>query len=91
MMDPNDTQQKDAATFLAMMLLLVAAMGLMLLLFAVLSPALFWVVLLVGGIFWLSLFHYLVWGRWLSRYLKERVPDDSEEEEEFLKKYGPQE
>ena len=41
-----------------------------------------------GGI--LIGFQYLIWGRWLMGYLKARVPDDTEEEEEFLKKYGPQ-
>ena len=88
-MSRQSDKDKDRGTWFAMILLLTVAFALLFLI-GMVFPNLLWVIAIVFGFGVLFALQYLVWGKWLMKYLKERIPDDSEEEEEFLKKYGPQ-
>ena len=88
-MNRQSDKDKDRGTWLALFMLLTIGFALLFFI-GMVFPNLLWVIVIIfisGGLFALQ---YLVWGKWLMKYLKERIPDDSEEEEEFLKKYGPQ-
>jgi hypothetical protein len=76
--EPPTPQAENAATCLAMALLLLLVMGLGSLMWIVLPlefGVLFLLVATGGGFF---AFHYFVWGRWLSRFLRDR--DEPEDE-----------
>jgi len=88
-MSREQPHDKDAGTWIALMLLLVVSLGLLLLM-AMVLPKILWLLLIVIGFGATFALQYFIWGKWLMKHLKERIPDDSEEEEEFLKKYGPQ-
>lgn len=88
-MNNQSSRDKDRGTWIALGLLLVVSLSLLLLI-GMVFPNLLWVILIVFGFGIAFAMQYLIWGKWLMGYLKARVPDDSEEEEEFLKKYGPQ-
>jgi hypothetical protein len=66
MIDPRSRQVRpgsDAATFLALLALVMIAIGLLLLV-AVVLPFVPGLILCLGGFVLISIFHYLVWG-WL--------------------------
>lgn len=86
----EERQKKDQATY-AMLFALLFFCGLLLLLVAAVLPKVLWLVAVGFGFGVFFLFQYLLWGRWLSGYLQNKVPDDSEDEREHLKKYGPHE
>ena len=89
MMSKQDSSRRDRGTFIAMILLVSSLLGILFLIGQVFPNLL----AIVGIIFAFGLLiglQYLVWGRWMMDYLKKRVPDDSEEDEKFLSKYGPQ-
>jgi|GEM_PF-1399264 NhaP-type Na+/H+ or K+/H+ antiporter len=88
-MSNQDVKDRDRATFVAVAILLAVFVGLLLGI-ALVFPNMLAIFAIVFGGGILIGFQYLIWGRWLMGYLKARVPDDTEEEEEFLKKYGPQ-
>jgi predicted MFS family arabinose efflux permease len=85
---PSD-KEKDRGTWVALVLLLAVSLALLLFI-GMVFPNLLWVIVIIFGFGVLFALQYLIWGKWLMKHLKERIPDDSEEEEEFLKKYGPQ-
>lgn len=66
--------EHNAATFLALLGLLVIAGGL-LVLAAMVTPSVLGILVVVGGFFLFGAFHYLVWGHWLSK----PQPQDDEE------------
>ncbi|HSG71520.1 MAG TPA: hypothetical protein VLA12_13950 [Planctomycetaceae bacterium] len=86
----DERRKKDQATYAAMFGLLFFC-GLLLLLVAAVLPKVLWLVVIVFGFGLFFLLQYLLWGRWLTRYLQKKLPDDSESEKEHLKKYGPHE
>lgn len=86
----DERRKKDQATYAAMFGLLFFC-GLLLLLVAAVLPKVLWLVVIVFGFGLFFLLQYLLWGRWLTRYLQKKLPDDSESETEHLKKYGPHE
>jgi uncharacterized membrane protein len=88
-MTQHDPKNKDRATFVAVAMLLAVFIGLLSTIALVFPNMLAIFAIIFGGGILIG-FQYLIWGRWLMGYLKARVPDDTEEEEEFLKKYGPQ-
>jgi hypothetical protein len=88
-MNQQSSRDKDRGTWIALGLILVVCFALLLLI-GMVFPNLLWVILIIFGFGVAFALQYLIWGKWLMRYLKERIPDDTEEEAEFLKKYGPQ-
>ena len=88
-MSRQSDNDKDRGTWLALILLLAVVVALLFLI-GMVFPNLLWVIFIIFGFGMLFALQYLIWGKWLMKYLKERIPDDSEEEEEFLRKYGPQ-
>lgn len=88
-MNKQSSRDKDRGTWIVLSLLLVVSLA-VLLLIGMVFPNLLWVILIIFGFGVAFALQYLIWGKWLTGYLKARIPDDSEEEEEFLKKYGPQ-
>lgn len=88
-MPKQDSSQSDHATFVALLILLAVFAAILFVIALVFPNMLAILAIIFGGGLLIGL-QYLIWGRWLMGYLKSRVPDDSEEDEEFLKKYGPQ-
>jgi len=88
-MPKRDSTDQDRGTVVALILLLSVMLGLLLMI-AMVFPNVLGIFAIIFGFGLLIGLQYLVWGRWMMGYLQKRVPDDSEEEEEFLKKYGPQ-
>ncbi|HUG19983.1 MAG TPA: hypothetical protein VMM56_13450 [Planctomycetaceae bacterium] len=86
----EERRKKDQATYAAMFGLLFFC-GLLLLLVAAVLPKVLWLVVIVFGFGLFFLLQYLLWGRWLTRHLQKKLPDDSEAANEHLKKYGPHE
>ncbi len=68
-------ENRDAATLLALMALLGVAATL-LLLAAMVIPRILGILAVVFGFFLFGLFHYIVWGRWMSKL---PVEDDDDE------------
>ncbi len=88
MNDRDERRRKDSGTWSAMVMLI----GISLLFLALISMVLenaFPFLLVIFGLVFFCAFHYLLWGCWLSDYLKRTTPDDSDDDDEFLKKYGP--
>jgi hypothetical protein len=67
--------RRDAATFLALLFLIAAALGLILLT-ALVLPAILGVVAVVMGLFIFGAVHYLLWGIWLHGAGEARPGDD---------------
>ncbi|MBD3674862.1 MAG: hypothetical protein HUJ26_15200 [Planctomycetaceae bacterium] len=88
-MPKQDSSKSDHATVIALLVLLAVFAGLLFVIALVFPNMLAILAIIFGGGILIGL-QYLIWGRWLMAYLEKRVPDDSEEEEEFLRKYGPQ-
>lgn len=88
-MSKQESSKSDHATLVAL-LILMAVFAAILFVIALVFPNMLAILAIIFGGGILIGFQYLIWGRWLMGYLKKRVPDDSAEEEEFLKKYGPQ-
>ena len=86
--DSDGRASKDRGTYLALVFLLLMA-GLLLLLITAVLPKAIYLILILFGFALLLFLQYWTWGRWLTRYLQDKVPDDSEEVEEHLRKYGP--
>lgn len=68
-------ENRDAATLLALLALLVVA-ACLLLLAAMVIPRVLGILVVVFGFFLFGLFHYIVWGRWMSK-----LPVDDEDDE----------
>lgn len=68
---------RDAGTFLALLVLIVLAVGL-LFLTALVMPQVVGIVIVVFAFFLFGTFHYVVWGWWLSG----RSTSDEQEKEE---------
>lgn len=88
MNDRDERRRKDSGTWSALLMLCVISL-LFLALMSVVLPDAFLILLVIFGLVIFCYLHYLLWGRWLSKRLKETMPDDSHEDDEFLKKYGP--
>lgn len=75
--DQKTKSEADTRTFAALLMIIVIAHGLLGVM-ALVLPQLLGVVLVVGGIGWFAVMHYVVWGWWLSGYLKRQAERDSE-------------
>lgn len=81
--------EKDRGTLTALLGLMFVS-GLILFVIGMVFPNVLWLFAIVFGFVFFIAVQYVVWGYWLSKHLRKTMPDDSEEEAEFLKKYGPQ-
>lgn len=63
--------QRNAATFAALTMVLTVVAGLVALIAFVL-PAVLWFVLVPAGLGSLMVLHYVVWGRWLAASLQDQ-------------------
>jgi Flp pilus assembly protein TadB len=78
-----DKPESEAARGSLMSLLLAAFFGLAILvgLFFITLGAVGPIVVIGGGVFALAAFHYIVWGWWLSRYIRDEVAEEDREKE----------
>jgi len=76
--DGKAKSEADTRTFVALLLIVVAA-TLLLGVMALVLPQLLGVYLVVGGLAWFGLMHYLLWGWWLGSYLKRQAARDAEQ------------
>ncbi len=72
---PSD-DQRNSATFAALMMVLLVSGGLLGLIAFVL-PQVLWIGLVAAGLGLSVVVHYLVWGRWLSSVLREESDDET--------------
>jgi len=76
----NDSEkakrEADQRTFAALLMVFVVSNSLLGVM-ALVLPQLLGVLLVVGGIGWFAVMHYVLWGWWLSGYLR-RVERDEE-------------
>lgn len=73
----TDASARNAATFIAMLALLATAFGL-LGLAAMVMPQILGLLVVVGGFGFCVLFHYLVWGWWLSGRAARLQPEETD-------------
>lgn len=83
----EDERNKDRGTWTALFALFIIS-SLLILLIANVFPGILGFILVVWGIVLFVCFHYLVWGRWMSKWIV-KDDDDDDDDDEFLKKYGP--
>ena len=72
--ETSSSRRRDTGTLLALTALLILAVGLLVLVGLVL-PQVLGIVLVVFGFLFVCVFHYVVWGWWLSNA---RTPRDDE-------------
>ncbi len=76
---PSD-DQRNAATFAAVTMVLAVSVGLLALV-AVVIPAILWFVLVPVGLGGMLVLHYVTWGRWLTETLRDDdEPNDQQPE-----------
>ncbi|MBS0207241.1 MAG: hypothetical protein JSS49_30560 [Planctomycetes bacterium] len=75
--DERLQKESDQRTLIALAMLVFCSLALLLLV-ALVLPALLGIVLVIGGMILFGTTHYVVWGWWLPRYLKQWDEDDSE-------------
>lgn len=80
--------QRNAATFAALSMVLTVVAGLVALIAFVL-PTVLWFVLVPAGLGGLMVLHYLVWGRWLAASLKDQQSADKAFSEPPRKEFPP--
>lgn len=73
---PQKARGSFLAVFLAIALVLAACICLYFLTAGVFGP----VLLIGGGVFALAAFHYVVWGWWLGRIIREEAQADEDED-----------
>ena len=71
----NHDPSRNTATLLAVLALILAALGLMFLV-AMVMPQVLGLVVVAGGFVFFCAFHYVVWGWWLGSVLQ---PEDDDE------------
>jgi CHASE2 domain-containing sensor protein len=76
MTKPGDNEN-NAGTVLALFALLLFGAGL-LGISALVIPAFLGFIPVIGGLVLLGVFHYVTWGRWLSRKLQSDTDDEDE-------------
>ncbi|MEK6260044.1 MAG: hypothetical protein AABP62_15590 [Planctomycetota bacterium] len=79
--DEKTKSEADTRTLSALLMVVVVATLLMALI-AMILPGVLGVVLVVGGIGWFAVMHYVLWGWWLSGYLRRQAERDPEEDGE---------
>lgn len=70
MADRPSDDQRNSATFAALVMLVLISAGLLALV-AVVLPQVLWLVAIVIGLGLSVVLHYLVWGRWLTSKLRD--------------------
>jgi membrane protein implicated in regulation of membrane protease activity len=71
---PSD-DQRNSATFAALAMLVLISGGLLALVAFVL-PDVLWIVVVVLGLGLSVVLHYLVWGRWLTSFLRDQEANE---------------
>jgi len=79
--DEKSKSEADTRTLMALLMVVVIATLLMALI-AMILPGVLGIVLVVGGIGWFAVMHYVLWGWWLSGYLRRQAERDAQEEQE---------
>ena len=79
--DEKTKSEADTRTLMALLMVVLAATLLMALV-AMILPGVLGVVLVVGGIGWFAVMHYVLWGWWLSGYLKRQADRDEKQDGE---------
>ena len=77
--DEKSKSEADTRTLMALLMIVVVA-SLLMAFIAMILPAVLGIVLVVGGIGWFAVMHYVVWGWWLSGYLKRQAERDAEQD-----------
>ncbi len=72
---PPKPEKSWSSTLLAIGLCLSLAAGLSILTIALLGPAIF---LVVGVLFGIVILHYLIWGWWLPKIIRQASPEDDD-------------
>ncbi len=70
MADKPSDDQRNSATFAALVMLVLISAGL-LALAAIVLPQVLWLVVIVIGLGLSVVLHYLIWGRWLMSKLRD--------------------
>ncbi|HUG20043.1 MAG TPA: hypothetical protein VMM56_13750 [Planctomycetaceae bacterium] len=83
----KEMRNKNIATYTALVFVIVIGW----LLAGVIFPSLAGPIIIITFCLVSFPLSYVIWGRWLTGYLQDKVSDDSEAENEHLKKYGPHE
>ncbi len=79
--DEKSKSEADTRTLMALLVVVLAA-SLLMALIAMILPAVLGIVLVVGGIGWFAVMHYVVWGWWLTGYLKRQAERDAEQDDQ---------
>lgn len=79
--DEKAKSEADTRTLSALLMVVFVA-TLIMALIAVILPGVLGIVLVVGGIGWFAVMHYVLWGWWLSGYLRRQAERDAEREAE---------
>ncbi len=79
--DEKTKSEADQRTFAAVLMVFGVANSLLGVM-ALVLPQVLGVVLVVGGIGWFAVMHYVLWGWWLSGYLKRQADRDEKQDGE---------
>ena len=74
--DDDDSPPPRRGSYLSLILASLLAMAVFLGLFFLTLGAVGPIVVIAGGVFALAAFHYVVWGWWLSRLIREDAEDE---------------
>ena len=78
MTDRPSHEQRNAATFSAMAVVVFVSLGLLGLV-ALVLPQVLWILLIAAGMGLFAVLHYVLWGRWLTAKLRDEEQRSDEQ------------